>query len=122
MKSMDERISEALRAEGGDAPEDEQILRDVVWGVFRSRRRWLVIFAVAYSLVFVAIAIVSGLQFFGASSTRDQILWAAVFLASLQIIGLTKIFYWMQTERVSIAREVKRLELQIARLRRQLGE
>ena len=38
------------------------------------------------------------------------------------LIAMSKIWYWMELNRNSLAREVKRLELEVALMSRQLGE
>ena len=121
MKLLDEQIREALKAEDIDlfSGEGEHPQRLVI-DVFRSRARWLAIVAVIYSLVFVALAIFSAVRFFRVDSAHESVLWAAIFLVSMQIIGLGKIFFWMQMNRVSIMREMKRMELQFARLSAQI--
>jgi len=121
VKSLNEQHREALKAEDPDlfSGEGEHPQRLVI-DVFRSRARWLAIVAVIYSLVFVALAIFSAVRFFRVDSAHESVLWAAIFLLSMQIIGLGKIFFWMQMNRVSIMREMKRMELQFARLSAQI--
>jgi len=69
-----------------------------------------------WGIVFCAGAGVCAYKFFGAEQTRDQIMYAAVFVCLLHFLGLMKVFAWQMIARNSVKREVKRLELRIAEL------
>ena len=47
---------------------------------------------------------------------RGEILCATIFLFGMLGIGQMKMWYWMQMNRNALAREIKRLELQVATL------
>ena len=83
---------------------------------FRGKMRWMVVLVWFYGLAFTAVAVFAAIQFFRVDATRDLILYATVFLTGVLFIALIKIWYWMLMNRNSVKREVKRLELQIARL------
>ncbi len=69
-----------------------------------------------WGIIFVAGAVYSAVKFFDAEQTRDQIMYAAVFVCLVQFLGLMKVFAWQMIARNSVKREVKRLELRIAEL------
>ena len=69
-----------------------------------------------WGIIFVAGAVYSAYKFFDADRTRDQIMYAAVFVCLVQFVGLMKVFAWQMIARNSVKREVKRLELRIAEL------
>ena len=66
--------------------------------------------------VFVGLSVVCAVQFFNAEGIREMILWAGAFGFSLLAVMANKIWYWMELNKNAIKREIKRLELQIARL------
>ena len=66
------------------------------------------------ALVFLALMIASAILFFLTSSTRYQIVWATLFLTSVQVIVLTKIVYFLTVLRNRTLRDMKRLELCVA--------
>ena len=68
------------------------------------------------SLVFLALAVFSSIQFFRTDQTKSQIMYAAIFICCIQIIILAKIVCWQTMHRNRIIREIKRLELRIAEL------
>jgi len=70
----------------------------------------------AYSSIFVALAIFCGVKFFKTDQLQFQIMYAAIFVCSIQFVILRKNIYWQMLHKNSINREIKRLELRIAEL------
>jgi membrane protein YdbS with pleckstrin-like domain len=68
------------------------------------------------SVLFLAVAVYSAVMFFRTTETKYQILYAAIFLAAFNAMGLMKIFAWQILHKNSIKREIKRLELRLAQL------
>jgi len=58
----------------------------------------------------------SAVRFFGAETTRTQIAWSVGFLTSNMVVAMMKMWFWMQMDKNTVIREVKRLELQVATL------
>lgn len=54
-------------------------------------------------------------EFLAATDAIAAVGWATLVLVSSQVIVLLKIWYWIQMERCMMLRELKRLELQVAR-------
>lgn len=93
---------------------------DSIWsmvGDFYNRRMLsIVIFLWSFGIIFIGVAIFSGIKFFATSEIQYQIMYAVIFLICLQWVGSLKIFAWQMIHRNSIKREIKRLELRIAEL------
>jgi hypothetical protein len=70
----------------------------------------------ACSLIFMAGAVFSAIAFFAADQTKDQIMYAALFICLILFVAFMKVFAWQMLARNSIKREIKRLELRIAEL------
>ena len=117
-QSIDEMIARAL----GDAEREEfealggLTLFEQIVETFRGRTRWLNGILIVYSLLFSTLFGVSIFRFLAATEVREQIMWASLGILAMVIIGLLKMWYWMELNRVTIMREIKRLELQVARL------
>ncbi len=125
MKDIDSQIREALRQEDADLLEHyraEPAIHEMVIETFRGRWRWLVAMTFVMICVFVVLMAVCVYQFFHAESVRAMIAWAMGFAWALVAIGMFKIWYWMELNRNSVTREIKRLELQVAQLSRRLAE
>ena len=92
-------------------------------GEFYSRRMlWTAVFIWTVALALFIGAIFSAVKFFDAAQTRNQILYATLFLTLFHWLGLMKIFAWQMIHRNSLAREIKRLEIRIAELAKSLDK
>lgn len=125
MNELDDKIRQALEETGIDTGEfeneDEDTLRMLIADAYSGKLRWMSILAAFWQLVFFVVWIWAGFQFFEAGSTDDRILWATVFLMSGVMVSMLKIMQWMIINRNRILREVKRLELEIARMGKKLS-
>ena len=119
MKDIDDQIKKALRAEDARVYEEFEVepsVFDTLMETMRGRHRWLNILGAFWTLVFLVLAVLSAVQFFGAAETRDLILWASCCVICFSAVSMFKIWYFMEMQKVALTREIKRLELQIARL------
>ncbi len=118
---LDDKIKEVLGSDCslpiGDADES---LRDLLRTSFRGRMKWLGVIAYLYLVLFGALCVLSALWFFQSDDVKDLILYAGLFGISLLIIVVLKLWYWMLINRNAVTREIKRLELQVARLAERL--
>lgn len=110
-RDMDEAIHRAMRSGTSEPPLLTQVAEAMT-----GRSWWLNLLAVPLMFAFLGVCIWSVIRFFGETQTREQIMWAVVFLFSAQSIGMLKLWYWMLMNRNAVTREVKRLEFQVARL------
>ena len=119
MKDIDDKIRQALRAEDADLfdeVEGEQSIHQMVMETFRGRQRWLIMLAIAFGFFFMGLAIFCAVQFFDAETTKAMIAWSIGFVFAFSAVTAMKVWYWMELNKNAIKREIKRLELQIARL------
>ncbi len=123
MNDIDAKIREALRQEDMQLLEEfrgERPLREMIIETFRSRHRWINIMTFAMPVVFLVLLVVFAYQFFHTESVRAMIAWAAGCLWSVLAIGMFKIVYTLELNKNSVSREIKRLELELAQLGRQI--
>ena len=118
MTEFDDRIRQALRTESDNVWKDveEQGLFEQALGVMRGKHKSLTVIANAVMVLFFAITVYSVVRFFGAETTRMQIVWSVGFLTSNMVVAMMKLWFWMQMDKNTVIREVKRLELQVATL------
>jgi len=124
MNELDRKIQEALRKEDADAAEafgQEPSMVELMMETFRGRHRKLVWLTTTWALVFFVLAVVSGVRFFRTDDTRDMLTWAVAFIFCMSAVSMLKMWWWMEMNKNAITREVKRLELQIARLAARLN-
>jgi len=120
---LDETIRDALTAEKdewiGEMDVDHY---EMVIEVFRGKSRWFAKMGFVIILGLLAGAVFSVFRFSQVESTRDLIGWATAFLFCATSIGLIKIWYWMEMSKNSVAREIKRFELQLARITNEMNK
>jgi len=91
-------------------------IRELLFSQFKGKMWASTLIVYFYILLFTVGAIYCGIQFFSAETVKDWIMYSVGFAGSIGIISVTKLWYWMLANRNAITREVKRLELQVARL------
>lgn len=125
MKDIDDKIREALRKEDSELLEHyrgEPAIYEMLMETFRGRFRWVNAIAFTWSLLMLALVIVVAYRFFQAEDVRAMVAYATAFLMGLFWMGMMKVWFWLEIQRNSITREVKRLELQVASLSRQMSD
>jgi hypothetical protein len=122
MNELDKKIREALGAEEAElfGQVEEPSLFDQLIETFRGRGRGLVILGLVFAFGWLGLAVVAAVQFFRAQSAQEMIPWAAGFGICILGLAITKIWYLMELNKNAITREIKRIELQLAFLIRQL--
>jgi hypothetical protein len=124
MSKLDDKILEAL----GSA--DRELLETytrqpgffgMLFEPLRGSFGPIAIVAFALMLVTLGAFIYSAFQFFPEPDLRAKLNWLAIGLTMLIMLGLLRLWYFQEISRLSIIREVKRLELQISLLSKKLG-
>lgn len=108
---LDDDLRVGVEGGAGDFQELRQMLGDSL----RSRVRYLGMLGFVLTLAFLAVAVVSAVQFFQTpeADVRGLLLWATLFLVSTTQIVLVKVWFWINWNRNSVVREIKRLELRL---------
>ncbi|MFQ5606987.1 MAG: DUF6768 family protein [Candidatus Zixiibacteriota bacterium] len=125
MRDIDRKIQQALRAEDEDLFTDyggELGMLEMVFDSFRSKQRWFMALVMLWTVGLLVLMIMSIVQFFEVQTVREMIMYglAATFLGGS--IAMIKLWYFMELNKNTLTREIKRLELQIARLSSRLGK
>ena len=118
MTEFDDKMKRALRDESDNiwTEVEEQGLFEQAIGVMRGKQKLLSVMVYIVMTAFFGLMIYSAFRFFDAGTTQMQIAWSVCFLFSHSAIAMLKLWFWMQMDKNSIIREVKRLELQVATL------
>ena len=117
-EKIDELIKEALTEEESKFYDnlDEQNVFQMLGGLFQGKNKWIILLINIALLIVFVLLVYSVIQFFNADQTNELIKWSLAIVVGLLIISFLKMFIWMQMDKNSIKREVKRLELQVANL------
>lgn len=125
MKDIDAKIREALRKEDSELLghyREEPAIYEMVVETFRGRFRWVNLLALVMSILVTAMMVVVAYEFFQVETTRAMIGCAAGFVWGAVFIAMIKTWFWLEMNKNSVTREVKRLELQLANLSRRLAD
>ena len=115
----DEQIKRILDEAQDYEDARENTFRSMLGDFYNRKMLSTAIFVWMWGLAVVAGATYSAVQFFRNVETRDQIMYATIFICCVQFLSLTKIFAWQLIHRNGILREIKRLELRVAELSRE---
>lgn len=118
MNEFDDDIREAVRA--GDTAVDEGLIEQVA-ATFRTRMRVWVVLSWCLTAVWAAVAVWAATSFLRAATTRDWVMYATLFQVAVISVVMLKIWYWMELNRTTHTREIKRLEIQVAKLVDRIG-
>lgn len=119
MNELDKKIREALRREDAELFDDygaEPSIFEMMLETFRGKQWWLTAITAVWSLVFFAMAIFSAVRAVGAEDPSERTIWAMAFVFCILAMSMLKMWFFMEMNKNAITREIKRLELQIARL------
>ncbi len=116
MSKLSDEMKKAFDADVREEAGDPTLLT-MVGDVFRSRQRVSMALSVGAGTILLVLAILSAAAFFRAEDQKQMLAYLGAFLFLMTVISIMKVWFWMQMQRFAILREIKRLELEIARLR-----
>lgn len=121
---IDEIIKEALTQEEAKFYNelDEQNLLQMLGGVFKGKLGWLVVIMNLVIVIAFAFFVYCAIQFFNTEVTNELIKWSVLGGFCMMITVMLKLFVWMQMDKNSIIRELKRLEYQVSILSSKLSK
>jgi hypothetical protein len=118
--NTDDRIREELAARTAEIDRidlDERSLFGMLARVFAGGlRRWAA-FGMVLTLIATALTFWTGYEFFVAVDLESRVFWGVLMLAAFHAMGSFKMWFFMEMNRNSVLREVKRVELELARMR-----
>ena len=74
------------------------------------------------NLVFLGLFIYCVIQFLNTDITNELIKWAVAGMICLMVMGMIKVFAWMQMDKNILIRHMKHLEFQISVLASKLSK
>ena len=128
MKRSIEEIDVLIREALGQADADlldqfgEQSIPEMITEAFRGRHRLEMGAVTLVIMIFFGLTIFCAVRFLGATDIRQMLLWGAGVCIGFSSMAGFKLVGWMEMNRNALAREIKRLELQVAQLAKQLRE
>ncbi|PHR93153.1 MAG: hypothetical protein COA69_04170 [Robiginitomaculum sp.] len=119
MDELDRKIEEALSAEDRALMEHfgEQGLLGQFGSLFSGKLAWLTAITVIAGFGMFILGVYAAWNFINAPDISGMLRWGGVAWFGFISLMMIKIWSWMRMETNRILREVKRLELQIARMK-----
>lgn len=124
MDNIDKKILKNLNESDRKLLEEQSGLTGLMSEIsdsFKGKHQQLVIYVWVVGSVIFGLILYSGYQYFSVDSISDKLTWATIFLMSFIGSGLIKMWYWMELNRASTSRDIKRMELQLSLLIQSLG-
>lgn len=118
MTNLDQAIRQALSAEDAEFLarfEDKQSPINEALGTFSGRWGLLNAFAALITFALFAAFLYCAWNAFAAGDLRETVLWSGGAVLAMLGVAMLKMYFWMEIQKNAVLREVKRLELQVAR-------
>lgn len=118
MSKLEQAIRQSLSAE--DAAflakfEDQSPFHEAL-GTFSGKWGLMNVFAAVLTFGMFAGAVYCAWNALNADAARGTVLWSAGGIVAMLAVAMLKMYFWMEMNKNVTLREVKRLELQVARL------
>jgi hypothetical protein len=122
MNELDRKDRTAFQADEAElsGPAGEPPLWEQLTEMFRGRLRWISVLVLVGTLAFAVFTVVTAVAFFQAEGVREMIAWAGGFGLGLVAISFGRLWFWLLLHRNAVLREVRRIDLRLARLSSQL--
>ncbi len=119
MDELDRKIEEALNAQDRAllAHFGEQGLFGQLGGLFRGKLAWLSMVTFVVGFIVFGVGVYGAWKFANAEDIPSMLRWGSVAWCGFMSVVVIKIWGWMRMETNRMLREIKRLELQIARMK-----
>jgi hypothetical protein len=112
MNVHEDKIIAALKQLDADDSEVDS-LGSVLADMTRGQSLYLQVFPAVFTFVFLGVAIFAAVRFFAAADTQSWIGYATLFLTSMIVVAILKLWFYLVWVRNSVMREIKRLELRL---------
>ncbi len=124
LDEIDLLIKEALHEDDIQIYDDlgEQGVFEMIFGLFQGKKSWFIWVTFIISFAMLGFAIYCFSLFAKAVEIKEMLIWGGLGSFLFMSISMLKIFHWLQMDKNAIIREMKRMELQIARLQHEIKQ
>jgi len=124
MNNIDEKILNAITQnhdESNTNYQKELGLFGLIRESFKGSHKWVVVAVFLLIFIFIGLTIYSAYHFYYATEITTKLNWMAVVIVGAIIVSILRLWYFMELNRLSMKREIKRLELQVSLLVKKLN-
>jgi NADH:ubiquinone oxidoreductase subunit 6 (subunit J) len=119
MSKLDDAIRDALSEEDAEFlarfERDPPVLAEA-FGIFLGRNSWFNLMFLAAFIPVAAFGVYAAWKFATLEELRAMLHWGAIMGFCLVVVALIRLWFFMEIHTRRVMREIKRLELQVARL------
>lgn len=123
--NIDEQIKQALSEEVKDIKHNNDVIDanpfKQMKASFKSQMGWIYLLVMLFSALFAIGMVYCGFQFYHAQETKELLGWSIGIIVLALFTQISKMWYWSEMGHNRVIREVKVLELQVARLQEKLN-
>jgi len=116
-EEIDKLITESLSKDEAEfyrnLEEEEGLLKSVT-GLYSGKLAWVTAVMTIVNLIVLIIAIYSGYHLFTSESSVEMLHFGSIMFIALMFASMIKLWTWLQMQKNSILREMKRIEYQVA--------
>ena len=118
MSDINEKILKAMQEEQANdyVPEDQANIFSLIRQSFKGVFRFMAIAATLLMLLFAGLSVYCGYHMLDVADAGGKIEWATGALAAFMVFVALRLWFFMEINRLSVLREIKRVELQVALL------
>ena len=117
--NIDEKIKRELEQDNSDFDAiliDDEGLFERASGIFKGgMKRWMIVISL-FMIIIGSLAVWAGYRFYVANEMQEQIFWGVCFILGIMVQGFAKQFVIEEANRISIMREIKRVEISVVKL------
>ncbi|MDZ7715296.1 MAG: DUF6768 family protein [Balneolaceae bacterium] len=93
---------------------DQQGVFKMWFGLYTGKLGWWAVLVTIFQLIFTALAFYWGYKFFTVEGMELMLHYGGAMFIAILFTQMLKLWHWMQMDKNSILREMKRLEFQVA--------
>lgn len=119
MNDIDAKILAAIQSDHEESLnnyEEELGIFGLIGESFKSSLRWVVFAAFALILIFIGLGVYSAFNFIQATDLAIKLNWFGASILAFLIVIVLRLWYFIELSRLSLRREIKRVELQVSLL------
>lgn len=118
MSDINAKILKAMQEnlENEQVPEDQGNMFKLVKASFKGTFRYTVIVVIVFQTLFAGLSAYCGYQMLNIEAISGKIEWATGAIAAFIVFALLRLWFFLELNRLSVLREIKRVELQVALL------
>ena len=114
-EEIDELIKNALSKDEAKFYDDleEQSVFEMVLGTYQGVMKWPLIPSLFFMLIIFGLTIYCLIQFLSTDNLVEMLRWGAGMFGGMMMVGFMKFFHWLEMNKNSILREMKKIEFQV---------